>query len=105
MTRAPYTFDRTEAAIDEALERRAFPEYHPDPEPVPAATRLAWHLQDELARIDAAEAILARGYIALSDYPRLSVLAGRTPAEARAVTQRHYHEAMLLAAATSRMAA
>ena len=104
MTRTSHHFDRVEAKIDEEIERRAFPDDETE-SPIPAATRLAWHLQDELARIDAAETILARGYVTFSDYPTLSVLAGRSVADARAAVQRHYQGAMLLAAATSRMAA
>lgn len=104
MVREPFTFDRNEAAIDEALERRAFPELYPEAEPVPAATRLAWNLADELARIDAAETILARGYVAQSDYPLLSVLRGRSVAQARAETRERYRQAVRVAA-SARLAA
>lgn len=105
MSRERPTFDRTEAAIDEALERRAFPEYHPEPAPVPAATRLAWHLADELAQIDVAQQLISRGYLAPSDYPLVSVLRGRTVGQARAETRERYNQAIRIAAASSRLAA
>lgn len=100
-----YTFDRTEAAIDEALERRAFAQPQPSTDPIPAATRLAWHLQDELARIDAAAAVLKRGYVAMSDYPVLAALRGRTVEQAREETRERYRAAMRLAGEAGRLAA
>src|SRR3546814_10944986 len=62
VSRAGFIFDRNEARIDEALERRAFPELDREPEPAPAAMRAAWNWLDTLYAIDAAEAILRRGY-------------------------------------------
>ncbi|SKB32772.1 hypothetical protein [Sphingopyxis flava] len=90
--RTPAGFDRLEARIDEALERRAFPEVE-GPDPISAETRRLWNCADTLAAIDAAEAILARGYITLADYPRLAVLAGRIPRQARAEAQALYEQA------------
>lgn len=70
----------------------------------PPAARLAWNLADELARIDVAETILARGYVAQSDYPLLSVLRGRSVAQARAETRERYRQAVRVAA-SARLAA
>lgn len=70
----------------------------------PPTTRLAWNLADELARIDVAETILARGYVAHSDYPLLSVLRGRSVAQARAETRERYRQAVRVAA-SARLAA
>ena len=105
MSRATYTFDRTEAAIDEALERRAFPQPEPSTDPIPAATRLAWHLQDELARIDAAAAVLARGRVAIAEYPIVAVLRGRTVEQAREEARARYSAAMRMAGEGGRLAA
>lgn len=105
MSRSTYTFDRTEAAIDEALERRAFPQAEPSTDPIPAATRLTWHLQDELARIDAAAAVLARGRVAIAEYPIVAVLRGRTVEQAREETRERYRAAMRLAGEAGRLAA
>src|SRR3546814_8775895 len=50
VSRAGFIFDRNEARIDEALERRAFPELDREPEPAPAAMRAAWNWLDTLYR-------------------------------------------------------
>ena len=71
----------------------------------PPAQQMVWNLQDDLVRIDAAEKLLARGYVAVSDYGALAVLAGRSVEVARAETQRRYREAVLIAGASARMAA
>src|SRR3546814_324130 len=105
VSRAGFIFDRNEARIDEALERRAFPELDREPEPAPAAMRAAWNWLDTLYAIDAAEAILRRGYIALADYPRLAVLRGRTPDQARADAKANYEQACAAALAAERRAA
>lgn len=64
-----------------------------------------WGLQDDLWKIDHAERVLARGYIAASDYPIVSVLNHRSPEQARAETHARLNAALARFHAVDRITA
>lgn len=87
----PAGLSRTEARIDEALERRAFPELEPVETPVSETQYVIWRHADTIRAIDEAEPLWRAGHSGHGwEGLKLGILAGRTPDEARAAARARF---------------